>query len=83
MYDRVAQVHNAILVARGKVLLALSTVASESDCTDVARHLTCLNYALMSAEFVAAEAENAALAVKVIRAHYRPTDAGGESGSES
>jgi len=69
MYDRVIELQNAVAAARNKALIALNAAVRDGDAPDVLRHLTCLEFALRSAEFTAAEAVNAALVLKTVRAH--------------
>lgn len=81
MYDRALEAQHAVQAARGKVVQALNRATAEGDTADVARHLTCLNYALMACEFTAAEAVNAARILETIRSHYTHATEGGERGS--
>ena len=60
MYALTVEAQEALQAARAKVSKALMAASRDFASPDECRHLTCLNYALMAAEFIAAEAVNAA-----------------------
>lgn len=76
MYDLTVVAQTALQEARRKVTEALTATIRDGRSADEARHLTCLNYALMSAEFTAAEAVNAARVTKELRWHEHSREAG-------
>ena len=69
MYALTVEAQQALQTARAKVTKALMDAARDFASPDECRHLTCLNYQLMAAEYTAAEAVNAAQADKWRRVH--------------
>lgn len=73
MYQRTVESQQALQAARRKVLIALNDATRDGRAPDLARHLTCLNYALQAAEFTAAEAVNAAQCFDAVQSHQGAT----------
>lgn len=69
MYQRTLEAQESLQATRRKVLAALNEASREGANWDCTRHLTCLNLALLAAEFTAVEAVNAAQVRAVRRSH--------------
>lgn len=60
MLNRIKEAQAAVQVARANVYSALNDASRHADAPNVVRHLTAMNYALQSAEFIALDAVDAA-----------------------
>jgi hypothetical protein len=85
MYERAKEAQVAVHAAKRAVAAAINEASRDPRNADCCRHLTGLNYCLMSCAFQAAEAVNAAQMMDAIRSHEHAVQVGGgirNAGSE-